>query len=93
MSRDSLSLYVTRGKRYFGLTLSVVLLVLMNPFSIDSAMAQAEESSDVDSGPTAEQMAAWEEEAKEYADKGKYDLAIAIYNSILSQYPGTEVAL
>ena len=93
MSRDSLSLYVTRGKRYFGLTLSVVLLFFMNPFSIDSALGQAEESSDGDSGPSAEQMAAWEEEAKEYADKGKYDLAIAIYNSILSQYPGTDAAL
>ena len=92
MSRDSLSLYVARGKRYFGLILSVVLLLLMNPFSIDSALGQGEESGDGDSGPTAEQMAAWEEEAKEYADKGKYDQAIAIYNSILSQYPGTDAA-
>ena len=93
MSRDSLSLFVTRGKRYSSLTMSVVLLGLLCLFSVNPAMGQVEESSDVDSGPSAEQMAAWDEEAREHADKGEYDLAISIYNSILSQYPGTAAAL
>jgi TolA-binding protein len=90
MSRDSLSLYVTRGKRYYGSTLSVVLLFYMSSFFLASAMAQVEEPA---AGSGDDAVAQWVTEqvelAQAYEKQGDYDPARQIYADISRQYPGT----
>lgn len=76
----------------------VLILYGVREFTLAQSPESAAEETDVEtkveySGPSDEQMDAWDEEAQEHANNGEYDLAINIYSSILSQYPGTAAAL
>ena len=84
MSRDSLSLYVTRGKRYFGIALAVALLGLA------TARAPGQEDPPVD---MVAQAASAAEDAYKLVNKNKLDEARQAYAKIVTDYQQTDYAI
>jgi len=84
MSRDSLSLFVTRGKRYFVIALAVALL------GLGTARAPGQEEPP---GDMAEQAASAGEEAYKLVQANKLDEARLAYAKIVTDYQATAYAV
>ena len=84
MSRDSLSLYVTRGKRYSGIALAVVLL------GLGATLAPGQEGPP---GDMAQQAALASEQAYKLVQANKLDEARLAYQQIVTDYQQTDYAV
>ena len=87
MYRESLSLYRTRGKRCFGLTLSVILLVPICLFSVGPAVGQDGTTTD---NPAAQAKL---DQARSLRQNTRYAKAGQAFADVISRYPQTDYTL